>query len=73
MEIQYRKYKRPEGTRWVEHQIAGLYSHLHNLPILLGFLNQQIANPHSKSIKDIVPKLQGIESNITVLKHILFN
>ena len=73
MEIQYRKYKRPEGTRWVEHQIAGLDSHLHNLPILLGFLNQQIADPHNKSIKDIVPKLQGIESNITVLKRILFN
>ena len=45
---------------------------MHNLPILLGFLNQQIADPH-KSIKDIVPKLQGIESNITVLKRILFN
>ena len=47
MEIQYHKYKCPEGTQWVEHQIAGLDSHMHNLPILLGFINQQIVDPHN--------------------------
>ena len=37
LDIEYRKYKRPEGTMWVEHQVVGLDSHLRNLPNLLGF------------------------------------
>ena len=57
----------------MEHQVVGLDSHLRNLPILLGFLNQQIIDPHNNSMRDIVPTLQGMKTNITNLKRILFD
>ena len=28
--IEYIKYKKPSGTRWVEHQAEALKSHFHN-------------------------------------------
>ena len=31
----YLRYKRPDGTRWVEHQVISLKSHLKNLPIFI--------------------------------------
>ena len=37
--IPHWKYNRPSGTRWVEHQVASINSHNHNLPIYIGFLN----------------------------------
>ena len=42
--ISIRKYKRPSGTRWVEHQRQYLESHDHNLRILVAFLGQQISS-----------------------------
>ncbi len=54
--VSYEQYKHPTGTRCVEHQADALKSHFKNLPVLLGFCNQQISSPHNKSIKDIVPK-----------------
>ena len=57
----------------MEHQVVGLDSHLRNLPILPGFLNQQIIDSHNKSMKDFVPTLQGMKTNITNLKQILLD
>ena len=31
------RYKRPTGTRWVEHQAAAIDSYLINLPAMIGF------------------------------------
>ena len=50
--IDYLCYKRPRGTRWVEHQSAALKSHLHNLPVMIGFVTTKsqihITNPLRK-------------------------
>ena len=37
MSADFKRYKRPTGTRWVEHQVAAIDSYLHNLPVLIGF------------------------------------
>ena len=55
--------KRLSGTRWVEHRIAALESHLHNLPILIGFCDQQIKQLHNQTMKKLVPVLEGICKN----------
>ena len=44
-------YKRLSGTRWVEHGIPALKSHLHNLPILIGFCDQQMKELHNQTMK----------------------
>ena len=46
MHIPVTRYNRPSGTRWVEHQVAALKSHLKNVPIFIGFCDQQILTPH---------------------------
>ena len=66
-------YKRLSGTRWVEHRIAALESHLHNLPILFGFCDQQIKQLHNQTMKKLVPVLEGIRKNIASTKSLLFN
>ena len=48
----YLRYKRPDGTRWVEHQVITLKSHLKNLPIFIRFANQQTTILHNKQMKD---------------------
>ena len=55
--------KRLSGTRWFEHRIAALESHLHNLPILIGFCDQQIKQLHNQTMKKLVPVLEGICKN----------
>lgn len=72
MGISHWKYKRPSGTRWVEHQIANINSHNHNLPILIGFLNQQISSPHNVSIKKIKAEMEGHKSNICHVDRIIY-
>ena len=72
-EIPYLRYKRPTGTRWTEHQTAALKSYNTNLALLIGYCNNQIADPYNDSVKKVVPKLQGILGNITKTSHILFN
>ena len=71
--VNYEQYKRPIGTRWVEHQADALKSHLKNLPVLIGFCNQQISSPHNKSIKDIVPKLTGIKNTLANTAKVIFS
>ena len=70
--IEYIKYKRPSGTRWVEHQITALNSHLKNLPIFIGFCNNQILHPHNPQIKKIKSKLQGFKDDVCETKKLLF-
>ena len=72
MGLPYWKYKRPLGTRLVENQAANLKSHNHNLPILIGFLNQQIATPHNQSIKKIKATLEGMKSEICNVDKIIY-
>ena len=55
------------------HQITALESHLHNLPILIGFWNQQMKQLHNQTMKKLVPILEGIRKNITSTKSLLFN
>ena len=70
----YMCYKRLSGRRWVEYGITTLESHLHNnLPILIGFCDQQIKQPHNQTTKKLVPLLEGIRRNITSMKPLLFN
>lgn len=72
-EIPYLRYKCPTGTCWTEHQTAALGSYNTNLPLLIGYCNNQIADPYNNSMKNVVPKLQEILGNITKTNHILFN
>ena len=73
MDIPHWKYKRPSGTRWVEHQASNINLHNHNLPILIGFFNQQISQPHNASIKKIKADLEGYRSNICNVDRIVFS
>ena len=59
-----RRYKRLSGTRWVEHRVAALDSLLDNLPILIGFCDQQIRPPHNATIKNLVPTLSLLYHNL---------
>ena len=70
--IPYIQYKRPSSTHWVEHQCTALNSHINNLPIFVGFCNNQILNAHNPQIKKIVPKLQGYKNDICVTKRVVF-
>ena len=64
--IQYIHYKRPSGTR------RTLNSHIHNLPIFIGFCNNQILNPNNPEIKKIVPKLEGYKSDVCDTKRVVY-
>ena len=73
LSIKNLKYKRTSGTRWVEHQEANLNSHNHNLPILIGFFNQQISAPHNSSILKVKDTLVGHKKDATNLDYLIFN
>ena len=55
------------------HPIAALECHLHNLPILIGFCDQQIKQLHNQTMKKLVPVLEGIRKDIEDMKSLLFN
>ena len=61
MKYDWVRYKRPTVTRWVEYQVDSLASMFHNLPIFIGFANQQIISPSNKQMKDVKTKLQGMQ------------
>ena len=67
------KFKRPTGTRWVEHQVDALESSIKNLPIFLGFTNQQISDPYNQQMKHSKPKLQGLLTDNSDITKIVFN
>ena len=68
----YIRYKRPGGTHWVEHQCAALNLHINNLPIFIGFCNNQILRPHNAQIKKIKSKLEGYKNDVCVTKRVIF-
>ena len=72
MELPRRKYKQLSGTRWVEHRIEALDSHLINLPILIGFCDQQISS-HNSTIKQLKLKLEGVRKSVTSVMALIFN
>ena len=73
MNIPLVRYKRPTGTRWVEHQVDALDSTLKNLPIFLGFANVQITNPYNKQMKDAKARLQGYLKDNSQIVRIVSN
>ena len=73
MELTKRKYKWLSGTRWVEHRIEALDSHVINLPILIGFCDQQISSLHSNTIKKLKSKLGGVRKSVTSVTTLIFN
>ena len=68
----YLRYKRADGTRWVEHQVIALKSHLKNLPIFIGFTNQQTTTPHNKQMKDSKATIEGINKKVCQTVHVVF-
>ena len=60
LEIKYRRFHRPGGTRWVEHQVTALNAFLYNLYNLLSFLNDEIALPYNQTMKKEKTSLEGI-------------
>ena len=68
-----KRYESLNGTRWVEHRIAALESHLHNFPILNDFCDQQIKQLHNQTMKKLVLVLEGIHKNIASTKSLLFD
>ena len=65
--------KRPTRTRWVEHQVDSLASMFHNLPIFIGFANQQIRSPYNKQMKGVKTKLQGMQKQTTNVDKLVFS
>ena len=67
------RYKRPSGTRWLEHNVASLQSFMNNLLTLIAFCDQQIAEPHNKSMKDVHARIQGMRKNISNVKNLIYS
>jgi hypothetical protein len=57
----------------VEHRVSALDSHLDNLPILIGFSDQQIRAPHNDTINKLVSTLQGIRKSRANTTSLIFN
>ena len=72
MEITYRRFKRPNGVRWVAHQSVALAAFIVNLHLLVAYLNNQIAYPYNATMKKEVPRLQGILSTCSNLVTLVF-
>ena len=72
-DLPFKKYKRPNGTRWVEDQVDNFDSHNFNLPVVIRFLNQHINQPHNASIKKIKLTLESIKSDLCHVDILLFN
>ena len=73
MGISLKRYKKRIGTRCVEHRVSALDSHLDNLPILIGFSDQQIRAPHNDTINKLVSTLQGIRKSRANTTSLIFN
>ena len=65
-------FKRPSGTRWVTHQSDAINAFLVNLSLLLGYLNNQIADPYNATMKKDAPRLQGVLSSGSNLVTLVF-
>ena len=49
-----------------------LQSHLHNLPIFIGFCNSQVIDPRNVQIKKIKAKLESYKNDVCQTKPLLF-
>ena len=49
-------YKRPEGTRWVSHQITALDVHLNNLKVVFTFSNELVEVPYNATMRKEMKK-----------------
>ena len=65
-------FKRPEGTCWVTHQVQALDTYLYNLSTFLGFLNNQISDPHNATMHKEGPHLEGVLSDCCDLVVLVF-
>ena len=72
MKTSNRRFKRPSGTRWVAHQSDAIDTFLVDLSLLLGYLNNEIADPYNATMKKEVPRLQGVPSSCSNLVTLVF-
>ena len=56
----------------MEHQLEVIETSLSNLPVYLGFLNQQMVAPHNQTMKREGAKLKGMEKKARVTSIILY-
>ena len=68
----HRHFKRPGDTHWVAHQIQALNTYLYNLSTFLGFLNNQISDPHNTTMLKEGPHLEGVLSDCCGLVVLFF-
>ena len=45
---------------------------MNNLLTLIAFCDQQIAEPHNKSMKDVRARIQGMRKNISNVKNLIY-
>ena len=69
---QSHRCKHTSGTRWVAHQTDGLEAFLHNLGLLLGYLNNQIADPYNATMKKEIPRVTGVLASCSDLLTLIF-
>ena len=72
LEIKYRCFKRPGGTRWAEHQVTALNTFLYKIHNLLSFLNDEIALPYNQTMKKEKKCLEGVLKQCQSLEVLLF-
>ena len=61
------------GHAGSKHQVDALDSSIKNLPIFLGFPNQQTSDPYNQQMKDCKAKLQVLLTDNSDIKKIVFN
>ena len=65
-------FKHPSSTRWIAHQSDEIDDFLVNFSLLLGYLNNQIADPYNATMKKEVPHLHGVLSSCSNLVTLVF-
>ena len=66
------RYKRPDGTRWVSHQLKATDVHLSNLPVMLAFSNEQVDTPYNATMKKEKARIEGISKDASDLKLLVY-
>ena len=67
-----RCFKHPSRTRWVAHQSDATDAFLVNLSLLLGYLNNYIADTYNATVNKEVPRPQGVLSSCSNLVTLVF-
>ena len=66
------RYKRPDGTRWVSHQLTAISIHLRNLPTMLAFSNEQVEMPYNNTMKKEKARMEGIRKDASSLQLLIY-